>query len=227
MRKYFFITVLLCSTMIAWAQVQVRDEPRHHNVFENKCVRLLDVYLAPHDTTQYHVHSTPSVFLVLRNAVTGSQLLGQAPVQGQLLGRNAVVETSHPTYDSLVTSRTHRVWNDDNVWFHVMDIELTAGKPNSDPKQLKDRHLQLAFDKPLVNGYAVQLQSNNTLQLPPSTTGYLVISTGDAVIDYKTSNLIQQRIMKAGHYIWIEPGKASSITSGGNSEANLVLLQLK
>src|ERR1044071_3779287 len=101
MRKYFFTTVLVCSTTIVLAQVQVRDEPRHHNVFENESVRLLDVYLAPHDTTQYHIHSTPSVFLVLKNAVTGSQLLGAAPVQGQLLGTKAEVEAAHPTYDSL------------------------------------------------------------------------------------------------------------------------------
>jgi quercetin dioxygenase-like cupin family protein len=53
------------------AQVQVREEPRHRPVLENKYIRLLDVWLPPGDTTLFHIHSTPSVFVILSGAVTG------------------------------------------------------------------------------------------------------------------------------------------------------------
>ena len=99
--------------MLTKAQVAVRDEPRHHNVFENGYVRILDVFLAPHDTTQFHVHNTPSVFTTFTKTATGSQT-----TSGQPSGDLSVAGRSW--YDSLSTPRIHRVWNEDTTWFHVM-----------------------------------------------------------------------------------------------------------
>ena len=218
-KKYVaFITLLLCVS--ATAQVPVRDEPRHHNVFENSYVRLLDVFLAPHDTTQFHVHNTPSVFTTFTKTATGSQL-----VSGQPTGDLSVAGKSW--YDSLATPRIHRVWNEDTTWFHVMDIELVGGKPHSSPAILKDPLLKSYFNEPLANGYRLQLEKGNHIELPMSSTGYLLVSIEDAEIDYKVNDYAQRRIMKGGHYIWIDPGKSFSITSGGNAVASFVVLQLK
>ena len=74
MKKYLLLILILCSNILIKAQVQVRNEPRHHNVFENEFVRILDVYLPPNDTTQYHIHNTPSVFIVLTNCFISSGL---------------------------------------------------------------------------------------------------------------------------------------------------------
>jgi hypothetical protein len=204
----------------------VRDEPRHHNVFENEYVRILDVHLAPHDTTQYHVHNTPSVFIVFTKTITGSQLLGQTPVMGQLLGRNSATEPGYPTYDSLVIPRIHRVWNDDSTWFHVMDIELVAGKAHNDEPLLQNSSIQLMFDKPLVRGYKIQLATKGSLQLPLSKTGYLLVSLSEAVITFQSNGTLEHRYMKAGHYCWIEAGWQLSITNN-NAIATFALLQLK
>ena len=62
MYKIYFILLAFHSFLFANAQPAVKDEPRHHNVFENEYIRILDVFLPPNDTTQYHIHSTPSVF---------------------------------------------------------------------------------------------------------------------------------------------------------------------
>ena len=53
-KKYFGIATLFLS-LLAATQVPVREEPRHHLVFENDQIRILDVFLAPYDTTQFHV----------------------------------------------------------------------------------------------------------------------------------------------------------------------------
>ena len=202
------------------AQVPVRDEPRHHNVFENSYVRLLDVFLSPHDTTQFHVHNTPSVFTTFTKTATGSQL-----ISGQPSGDLSVAGNSW--YDSLSTPRIHRVWNEDTTWFHVMDIELIAGKPHSDQPVLQSPLLNLFFNKPLANGYRLELQPDNRVELPASAVGYLLLSIGHAAIEYRTNDYMQHRIMKSGHYIWIEPGKSFSFTSQTNTTSSFVLLQLK
>lgn len=220
MQRRYFVVATFFSSLLTAAQVPVRDEPRHHNVFENSYVRLLDVFLGPHDTTQFHVHATPSVFTTFTKTATGSQL-----VSGQPSGDLSVAGRSW--YDSLSTPRIHRVWNEDTTWFHVMDIELVAGKPQSNPGVLQDPLLKLYFNEPLANGYRVQLEAGKHIELPVSATGYLLLSISNAIIEYKVNDFTQHRIMKSGHYLWIEPGKSFSLGSNGNTSASFVVLQLK
>ncbi|HEV8270012.1 MAG TPA: hypothetical protein VGQ04_01835 [Chitinophagaceae bacterium] len=220
MRKYFLLTAALNSTILITAQVQVRNEPRHHNVFENEFVRILDVYLPPKDTTQYHIHNTPSVFIILTNTNVGSQLIGNQPQKGANI-------TGEISYDSLNTPRTHRVWNEDTGWFHVMDIELTSKRANLRIPPLQNPMLKLLFNKEQVNGYEIEIRPGGNLLLPPSSNGYLLISKSETVIDYKITEAIQHRIMKAGHYLWIEAGKPITIMANNQTQASFVLLQLK
>jgi hypothetical protein len=220
MLKKNLVVIILLGCLSTTAQVPVRDEPRHHNVFENGYVRLLDVFLGPHDTTQFHVHNTPSVFTTFTKTATGSRL-----VSGQPSGDLSVAGKSW--YDSLATPRIHRVWNEDTAWFHVMDIELVAGKPQGDQPVLQDPVLKLYFKEPLANGYRLELQRGSSVNLPASSIGYLLLSIGHAVIEYRANDHIGNRIMKGGHYVWIEPGKPFSFTSQTNTSSSFVLLQLK
>lgn len=202
------------------AQVPVKNEPRHHNVFENEYVRVLDVHFGPKDTTMYHIHSTPSVFYTFTRTITTQQLPGRPA------GRGSTSVMGPPSYDSLGAPRTHRVWNDDTSWFHVMDVELTAGKPTTNPAVLQHPSLRLAFNRYLANGYSVQLSTGDKVDIPASSIGYLFVSQGNADITYQSGNLSQQRFMKAGHFIWIEAGKTFSVTAN-DSVSNFMLLQLK
>lgn len=218
MHKIYFTGIGMLLSFFAIAQVAVKDEPRHHNVFENDHIRILNVFIPPHDTTEYHLHNTPSVFIVFTNTNVSSQLIGKQPQKGA----NIIGQLS---YDNLNTPRTHRVWNEDTSWFHVMDIELIGGKPKSNQPVLTNSFLQLVFNAPLANGYYIEPGKN--FELPATEVGYLLLSTGDAVLEYKTNGYIQRRIMKSGHYLWIEPGNPFSINSAGNGSNKFVLLQLK
>jgi hypothetical protein len=220
MSKISLVLLTLFSSLLSSEQVAVRNEPRHHNVFENDNIRVLDVFIPPHGTTLFHVHNTPSVFTTFTKTMTGSQLLGKQHSSG-------VSVAGDSWYDSLATPRIHRVWNEDSSWFHVMDIELTGGKPHNNPPFLQNTSLQLSFSQPLVNGYQLKLSPGNNLQLPPSPVGYFLLSKGDALVEYSTDSYVQRRIMKSGHYIWIEPGSAFSIVPADKSPANFLLLQLK
>ena len=220
MPKKYFVFIILFSPLLTAAQVAVRDEPRHHNVFENGYVRILDVFLAPRDTTQFHVHNTPSVFTTFTKTATGSQTISGHPVGDLSVGGRS-------WYDSLSTPRIHRVWNEDTTWFHVMDIELIAGKQSNNQPELRNHFLKLFFNAPLANGYRVELQKNDRVDLPVSAIGYLLLSVGPAVIEYKTNDHIQHRVMKGGHYVWVDPGGPFSFLSQGDTSSSFVLLQLK
>src|ERR1700676_647048 len=79
MKKYLlFALAFLILYSLCPAQVPVGKEPRHHNIFENDHVRILDVHIPPGDTTQIHIHAAPSVFLILTNSVkVGSQVISE------------------------------------------------------------------------------------------------------------------------------------------------------
>ncbi len=220
MRKYLLVISALCSTFLVSAQVQVRNEPRHHNVFENEFARILDVHLAPGDTTLYHLHNTPSVFIIFTNTNVGSQLIGKQPQKGANI-------TGEVSYDNLNTPRTHRVWNEDTSWFHVMDIELTSTKQKKNIAILQNPALKLLFNEQQVIGYNLELKPASNLQLPASADGYLLISKSGSVVEFKINDTVQDRIMKPSHYIWIEPGRNFSVKIIENQTANFVLLQFK
>lgn len=220
MKKNLLAIIFCCAVSVTYAQIAVRNELRHHNVFENNYLRILDVWLAPGDTTQVHLHATPSVFISLSRTATGSQIVGQQPVRNI-----SVAQTSF--YDSLVTPRIHRVWNEDTTWFHVMDVELTAGEPHSNEPAIENAAVQLLFDAPLARGYDLQLPTGANIKIPLSQTGYLLVSLGEATIAIQSKNAMQMRFMKAGHYCWVEAGKEISISNKGNAGAAFRLLQLK
>jgi hypothetical protein len=220
MLKYILLTAVITYSIVTTAQIHVRDEPRHHNVFENEFIRILDVYLAPGDTTLYHLHNTPSVFIIFTNTNVGSQLIGKQSQKGANI-------TGEVSYDNLNTPRTHRVWNEDTSWFHVMDIELTSTKQKKNTAVLQNSALKLLFNEQQVIGYSIELKAAGNIQLPSSTSGYLLISKSKSVIEFKIDHEAQDRIMKPSHYIWIEAGKNFSMKVMDNQPANFVLLQFK
>jgi len=221
MLKYFLLLNAISFSLFSPAQVHVRDEPRHHNVFENEFIRILDVHLGPGDTTLYHLHNTASVFIMFTNTNVGSQLIGKQPQKG-------VNITGEVTYDTINTPRTHRVWNEDTSWFHVMDIELT-GKNQiiNQTTTLKNDLLTLLFNEKEVNGYKVKLNPKQVLELPPVAKGYLLISLSNVTVDFKTYDISELRLMKPSHYIWIDSGKNSFLSITNQIPASFVLLQIK
>ena len=114
------LTLLLVYSTIITAQVPVREEPRHHPVLQNKYIRLLDVWLPPGDTTLFHIHETPSLFVILSNTLTASQTKGEAWSKGQSKAGEIWYRSFSP--DTLI----HRVCNVDTVVFHVNDIEILS-----------------------------------------------------------------------------------------------------
>jgi len=135
-------------------------------------------------------------------------------------------------YDAIETPRIHRVWNDDISWFHVMDIELLARQPKNNVALIDTSSLKLnndeittLFNERLVTGYKMRFSKGQTMKLPLSRSGYLLVSTGAAFVDITLNGTIQHTNMKAGHYVWLDGKEATTITS--NSIADYILLQFK
>ena len=209
-----FLVIQICE-----AQVPVSEEPLHHKVFENSYVRVLDVHLVPGDTSLFHKHETPSVFIVLSNAKTGSELISDGSIAG------APVTYGNIWFDGFYTKpRIHRVWNNDTIEFHVMDIEL-LNKAYKDPgSPIEQRSIHMLFNEKPVRSYSCLLNAHSTININDRNGPLLVICLSNS--DGKVS--VNKKIFKQkGDFIFLPGGTKSSFINTGITDAQLAILELK
>ncbi len=217
--------VLVCR-----AQVPVSREPRHHNVFENVHVRLLDVHIPPGDTSQIHIHATPSVFLILDQVKTGSQVISQEDHT-----KSPVKQYGNIWFEGFyLQPRIHRVWNLDTAEFHVMDIEL----PNKnyidiDPPIRQDGFIFLFEEKP-VRAYRLRLLPGQEISLPIRKADILMIRLTDLsgpvhanATTYRERNTNGRILDKKGDFTYYHAGSPIEIKSEGTGATEFAFFELK
>ena len=217
-KRFLILFILVAIPLIASAQVQVRLEPRHKNVFENKYLRLLDVHIVPGDTSQFHIHSTPSFFLRYTNSNVWTQTKGQDWTQ-------SLRAPGAPSYDSFMNDTLiHRVANSDTVAFHVTDIELLA--PYHSSHQIKPLPFEVLLENEKVFAYRV---SNSLMdQKIISKRGPIIaqLIEGDKILVHDKKTKKTEEIKKGG-YLYIKPESSFYFTAPVDEKINLVLLEIK
>jgi hypothetical protein len=135
---FYFLTKLT-------AQVPVSEEPRHVPVVVNEYIRLLDVWLPPGDTTWFHTHSIPSVFVPFTNTAVSSEAEGEDWVNDSMVAGKVWYRSFTP--DSLI----HRVANVDSTPLHVNDIEILSYYDTVSYR--RKLYFPLLFDNDRVTAY--------------------------------------------------------------------------
>jgi hypothetical protein len=204
--------------MQATTQVQVSEEPYHRPVLQNKYVRLLDVWLPPGDTTMYHIHKTPSLFVYLTTTDNATQMKGEGWVKNRSAAGYAWFRSFTP--DTLV----HRVANVDSDTFHVNDIEILSPYDTTNrPK--KPLELPVLFENEV--SYAYQLTNSNIDGKAIQSRGPLIaeLITGDKVI-FTNTTTTQSKEIRTGQYLYIEP-RTSFHLSAGTGNIKMIVFEIK
>jgi len=212
------------------AQVPVSQEPRHHKVLDNGYVRLLDVQIPPGDTTQFHIHATPSVFVVLTNAKTGSDVISEED-------RSAL---PIPKYDNIwfegfyVKPRVHRVYNGDEHTFHVMDIELTNKKYHVIDSPLHQKGFVFLFEEKPVRAYRLTLTAGQLLSVPQRKASILMIRLNDSTEQKSVSQVLHynhraytRNFRHKGDFSYVESGKSFDLSNEGSETAEFAFFELR
>jgi len=209
-------TILSYSAM--WAQVQVSKEPLHKKVVENEYIRLLDVWLQPGDTSLFHIHSTPSVFLIFTETNTVSQIKGGEWEKG----KNVAGYSWYRSFfqDTLI----HRVGNCDTVPFHVTDVELLSSFDINVKKA--PLPFPLLYENEKV--FAYRLTKNGFTTAAISNRGPMIaeLVTGDEVF-YADTATGEKKEIKAGGYLYLKPGESFYLAFKGKEKVNMVLFEIK
>ena len=224
---YFFrirlllITVLFLHLGAVQSQVLVHKEPRHRPVFQDAIIRILNVRLQPGDTTQYHIHHTPSLFLFFTSTTTGSQLQGAAPTSGRSVAGSLLFENLAAPH-----RRVHRVWNMDTGIFHVMDIELLSGDSGFTQKPLLLPHLQPVLDTPWARVYRISLKARQDFTLKKTNRSMVLVSVDLAAIKKQQGGKTQPQTIQSGSFFRISPFQTFALKNTGKNTARFVLLEL-
>lgn len=217
-KKSFLALLILLVCSVSAAQVQVSTEPLHKKVLENKYIRLLDVWLQPGDTTMFHIHSTPSVFLHFSNATMATQVKGKNWVKDQTVPGFAWYRSFYK--DTLV----HRVSNPDRLPIHVTDIEIVSSyKPGNAPKPLP---FTVLFDQEKAIAYRVTNATFNQQLISNRGPMIAELVSGDTVY-YVDAATKKQTPIKTGGYFYIEPGAAFYLRIAEDKEVNMVIFEIK
>ncbi len=223
MRRNFKKYILLFSLVYFFssssqAQVQAIKEPRHKKVIENKYIRLLDVWIQPGDTSLFHIHSTPSVFVHFTNTMVCTQIKGKEWQKSKNTEGNVF-------YNSFVNDTlVHKVSNCDTVPFHVTDVELLS--PYKPDTILQPLSFTVLFENEKVFAYRLTAASFNKqiIKSRGPMIAELVAGSGVAFHNKKGKEISQ---LKAGKYLYINPGTAFYFSAKGDKEINMVLLEIK
>jgi hypothetical protein len=214
----FFLTVMLLAAVNGHSQIQVSQEPRHHKVLENEWVRVLDVHVPPHDTTLMHKHSTPSVFVLLSRSKTGSEVLIE-PGKPLFTAGDIWFEGF---YDK---PRVHRVWNEDTVEFHVMDIELLHKPSTTTGGEVSVPYSQSLFEAKPVHAFRVILGPGEGFTTEALSTPAVIVGLSGPSAD----GVVNDRpFTKKGDCLFIPAGSTLYIANkSANSDQQFALFYLK
>jgi hypothetical protein len=216
---HLLLYACLFSFSSIFAQVQVSQEPNHRPVLENKFIRVLDVWLQPGDTTEFHIHSTPSLFLHLTTTDIATQTQGEEWVFDKNIAGKALYRSFSP--DILI----HRVTNRDTTLFHVTDMELLSAF-DSDPNT---RKLPLPFPVIIENENAIAYRLTiQDMQIATKSRGPMIaqlVSGSDVV--YNNLKTKEYMIMSPGQFVYIDPGTSFNFSSEGVGEIDLVVFEVK
>jgi hypothetical protein len=217
-RGILMLVNLFLLVSIASAQVPVREEPHHKVVLENDYVRLIDVHIAPNDTTLTHIHAAASVIVFLSKTTIGTQIVGDKPNISDVNPG----QTSYAAYDEKPIK--HRVWNQGAAKFHVMDIELVKQKPNDDSCSIiSQKGIKLQWVQKLVRTYNIHIEKAKEYEIQKSDCAHLLIDISGIVSAVSPGSI---RMIKEGSFVFF-PSQTDFKISGNNSDAECVLLELK
>jgi len=129
----FIVMLLLVNTsrLVAQGPVPMHEEPRHRLVLTHQQLRVMDVQIRPGDTTLFHVHDVPALYVAVSAAPVDIQLL-----KGQWGGTHPAADPGRKPGDTNVDTSyvrqpiTHRVTNVGSQLFNLIAITNSTVSPH-------------------------------------------------------------------------------------------------
>jgi quercetin dioxygenase-like cupin family protein len=216
MRGLLALVVPFGALLAQRPPVTLDHEPKHHLVFANEWVHVLDVVVPAGDSTLYHVHSNDYVYVTFGAVALEAQALGSAATDLSL-ANGEVRFTKAPI--------THRVVNRSATPFHNLTIEVlkTPGVRDSTPSGAA-----VVLENDRVRAERVVLEPGQSTVRHDHRGPGLDVAVSPGLMSVANAGGEPERIAyKAGDFRWHDGGRTHTLTNIGSTRIEIVEIDWK
>jgi quercetin dioxygenase-like cupin family protein len=190
--------------------VPATREPHHTVKLENQYVRVLDVTVPPYDSTLYHIHENPYVYVSIGAATLKAQVEGSADITDLNL-KDGEVRFSPAV--------THRVGNIATTPFRNITIQI-QGRDDSTFQvvpQLRTsaQGASVAFENELIRVDRLQIAPGQSTSMHAHPRSHLLVAVHGGSVKMESGPIPVTQAMKSGDFDWHTGGYAHNITNVG------------
>jgi quercetin dioxygenase-like cupin family protein len=212
--------------------VPVHQEPRHRIVYDSPGARVLDVQIPPGDTTLFHTHSDPILYVNISGSTMRSQTLGSewngTPAAGPAAAAPFKVAPSTPPGRMMSTTSyaerpvTHRVSNvGESLYRLIATINASAGDESAGPSPGFDSAPEIT--NRWFRGYRAVVSGDAGSEHRHANPVNVVLVSGRASATIGSATKVFDQ---AGQFAFIEPNVPHRL-AGLGGEAQLVEVEVR
>ncbi len=225
-----FVIGALALVQPAAAQVEtpavpVDKAPFHVPVFRNEYVALVNVQIPPGRMAGYHTHSLDQISVLVGDADTVGQVLGEQPAPARRNPRGNVGFTEYSK-----KALTHKVSNVGPTPFHNVVITLVypqRGRFTPGSRSEVAGYTQI-LDNARVRAWRLVLEPGQAVAaITQSAPGIRVVIDGGEIAENVPGEAERGMAPKTGEFFWQEPGVTRAVRNTGTSRIQLVEFELK
>lgn len=220
------VGILTGATLVAQQDekiVPVHQEPRHHLVFDSPDMRILDVQIPPGETTLFHTHSDPILYVTMSSSVMRSQVLGREWSGGEAAAASpSRIGRMSSTTSYATQPVTHRLNNVGPTFFRLIGItNATAGDERLTPSAGFDA--QPEVNNQWFRGYRRKLTATSTKDHRHVNSVAIVLVSGRATATGTSKTALE----RPGAFAWFEPNSPHRLQALGGGEAEVVEVEVR
>jgi uncharacterized protein (DUF885 family)/quercetin dioxygenase-like cupin family protein len=229
--------------------VPVYHEPHHRQLFANGTTRILEGSVPPGDTSWYHVHAEPVLYLTLSASAQRTQVLGEdwsrgrgegaAPGGPSPAGRGAppagrgapppltpgAVTTIRPTsttsyYDQPIT---HRITNGGDRLFRFMVVTNAAAGDDTDADHGFQGKAELA--NRWFRAYRITLAPGQSTPSHKHTTESVIVQVSDG--RGVAAGPMTWELAEQGRWAWFDAGTTHQIKNTGTVPLEVIEVDVR
>lgn len=230
MRNLYAVVLLAATPLVLAAEtvVPVHQEPRHRLVHEGPELRVLDVEIAPGDTTLFHRHDAPIAYVYISPTPTRAQVLGEdwggaSPNTIPLPGIGSVV--FNEAYAA--TPVEHRVTNPGEVPFRLIAI-LNRGPGQANGGE----ELLLGPDPIDARGHWFRsthhtLSNQATWVWEGSSRPVVVVQVSSGSVVFQPGTGPSSSLQSPGNFIVLQPEDRAQFRNSGGEPVTLAIVEVR
>jgi mannose-6-phosphate isomerase-like protein (cupin superfamily) len=201
------------------APVPTEQEPHHHVLLKNEYVVVIRATLAPGESTLFHLHSHDSAGFDLVPSTTTDQLLGKPEGPPSISTVGDVEADSLP--DGPITHRVRNVGNGPMDVFHVELLQRPA-RPSAAAAAT------VAAENPSARVYKWVLAAGTTTAMHTHERPYLIVAATRMKLKMTAPDgRSLSEVVKPADFHWVDAKVTHSLANEGNSEGEIVEIELK